>query len=61
MGFAVRGLTHCKECYSPLEQDEYGLCKQCENKQEKEQEKDKQIDLMAEQLAGLTIWNINKE
>ena len=24
-------------------------------------EKDKQIDLMAEQLAGLTIWNNKKE
>lgn len=34
MGLAMRGLTHCEKCMKPLKDDEYVLCKKCEEKKE---------------------------
>lgn len=35
MGMAYMGLTHCEKCYKPLKDNEYVLCKKCEEEREK--------------------------
>lgn len=37
MSFACPGITHCSNCYRPLGENEYGLCKNCKEKQKKEE------------------------
>lgn len=43
MGMAMRGVTHCSECGSPLGMGEFGICQTCinekNNKVKQEQEK----------------------
>lgn len=34
MSFAMRGLTHCEECGTPLEMHEYCLCSHCQEKED---------------------------
>lgn len=44
MGFACFGVTHCERCLSPLKENEFGLCKECEKEistESKEKIKDK--------------------
>lgn len=38
MGMALVGVTHCRECHSPLKWNEPGICEQCENELIKEYE-----------------------
>ena len=38
MSFAMTGITHCRECWTPLKEHEYGLCENC-RKKEKEKNK----------------------
>lgn len=37
MSFACPGITHCSNCHRPLGENEYGLCKNCKEKQKKEE------------------------
>lgn len=37
MSFACPGITHCSNCHRPLGENEYGLCKNCKEKQNKEE------------------------
>lgn len=41
MSIASPGITHCRECWAPLDIREFGLCKACEEKEEKEEEETK--------------------
>lgn len=41
MSIASPGITHCRECWAPLNIREFGLCKACEEKEEKEEEETK--------------------
>ena len=43
MSMAFPGLTHWRECHKPLEYNEYGICKECEQKQEQEQINQKEL------------------
>lgn len=36
MSFLCPGITHCSNCHRPLGENEYGLCKDCKEKQKKE-------------------------
>ena len=38
MGMAMRGLTHCEECGTSLDINEFGLCSTCRAEREKEEE-----------------------
>ena len=42
MSMVFPGITHCRECNSPLKYNEVGLCKECEEKMMKEYEEIKQ-------------------
>ena len=52
MSFAVSGLTHCADCWTPLGMDQHYRCKSCQEKHDKEQmemeEKRKKKALKAE-------------
>ena len=51
MGFACRGITHCSECGASLEYgEEYGYCKECEEKRNKEEQKEEIKNLIKEVL-----------
>ena len=60
MGMALRGVTHCRECYSPLNDNEYGICKECENKEKQRIEKQKQREQEEkEKMLGI-FYNMNE-
>lgn len=40
MSFVCLGVTHCRNCHSPL--DDYGVCKECEEKEKTMKEKAQQ-------------------
>ena len=52
MSMACRGITHCRECWAPLDISEFGLCKTCEQKEEKEA-KDTKIQQLEDENAKL--------
>lgn len=37
MGMAMRGLTHCENCGTSLDMNEFGLCAKCRKEQEDEE------------------------
>lgn len=43
MGMAMRGLTHCEECGTSLDMNEFGLCSTCRAEREKEEEEQRKI------------------
>ena len=43
MGMAMRGLTHCEECDTSLDINEFGLCSTCRAEREKEEEEQRKI------------------
>lgn len=43
MGMAMRGLTHCEECGTSLDINEFGLCSTCRAEREKEEEEQRKI------------------
>lgn len=57
MSMAFPGITHCRECNSPLKYNEVGLCKECEEKMMKEYEKIQQKGVEKETMddKGITI------
>lgn len=61
MGMVCRGLTHCSECFSPLADNEYGICKSCEEefeRRKKELEKRKgkdEIKIYCENLCSVQV------
>lgn len=43
MGMAMRGLTHCEKCYNPLKDNEYVLCKKCEEETKKKNDESRKM------------------
>lgn len=66
MSMAFPGLTHCRKCYSPLNMNEFGICKSCEEKEKKEeelykQEKEKKEREKLEKEKQIEFKNIMRE
>lgn len=59
MSLAMRGLTHCEECGSPLGMGEYGICLKCINEKNNKvkQEQEKRLERVLSIFDGVT----NKE
>lgn len=63
MSMAMRGLTHCANCYTSLGMNEHYLCSSCRAKREKEKEEQREIqekeDLKAE-IIGVVREDLGK-
>lgn len=63
MSFAVTGLTHCSNCGAPLGMNEYGYCASCQEKIDKQKEKDKkqhEKDMFKAEILGEVKEVLNK-
>lgn len=62
MSLAMRGLTHCEECGSPLGMGEFGICQQCVNERNNKvkEERKKEIQYRIAELQK-ELDNLNKE
>lgn len=63
MSFAVTGLTHCSSCGTPLGMNEYGYCASCQEKIDKQKEKDKkqhEKDMFKAEILGEVKEVLNK-
>lgn len=56
MGLAMRGLTHCEKCMKPLKDDEYVLCKKCEEKKRKKQKLKRAIIAMTKNICQMLYF-----
>lgn len=59
MGMAMRGVTHCSECGSPLGMGEFDICQTCINEKNNKvkQEQEKRLERVLSIFDGVT----NKE
>lgn len=62
MSMAMRGVTHCSECGSPLGMGEFGICQQCVNERNNKvkEERKKEIQYRIAELQK-ELDNLNKE
>lgn len=63
MSFAVTGLTHCYDCGTPLDRNEYGYCASCQEKRDKQEEKDRkqrEKDMFKAEILGEVKEVLNK-
>ena len=59
MSFAMRGMTHCEECGTSLDMNEWGRCRWCEEKYQKRQEEIK-FNEAVEQRVEIELAKITK-
>ena len=59
MGMAMKGLTHCKECWKPLKDNEHYICNNC-RKEEKEKTMSKKIFKGYELIKEIAEGNIKE-
>lgn len=55
MSFAMTGITHCRECWAPLKEHEYGLCENCKEKEKEEINKKKGKDMSKKIYKGYEL------